>query len=173
MTKPLSIEIKRSKKKQVRFILFSIPLAALAIWIATKASSGSIDMFIGWIGAVFFGLSTILRVFLFFDNKAQITLDDKGILDRRLKIGRLKWEDIENAEVYSRTRQKFIALSLNETSEKPLNPINNKLNNMLGAGNINLNMSLLDFDPELLADVINGLRILNVDERKGLLAKMN
>src|SRR5438876_97609 len=39
----------------------------------------------------------VLAVWLLLDSRPQLVLDDRGILDRRLRVGRIPWSRIERA----------------------------------------------------------------------------
>jgi hypothetical protein len=101
------------------------------------------------------------------DGQAPITIDDRGILDRRLRYGLIEWNDIEGAYLrrYTptgwRTGSGSILLCLQLRDPKKytdrLPPITRRLvglNALFGETSVFLNLTGTDAEPEEIVDLI-------------------
>jgi hypothetical protein len=67
---------------------------------------------VGWIGVGFFGLGFIAFPVMFFRTGPQVVINDEGIEDRRLKIGVIRWEDIQSLSIGSVNSAKFLCIEV-------------------------------------------------------------
>jgi hypothetical protein len=48
-----------------------------------------------WGGIVFFGACALMAIVQILDRRPRLVIDERGILDRTLKVGVIEWHDIE------------------------------------------------------------------------------
>jgi len=71
-----------------------------------------------WVAFDLLGLALFITAFL--DRRPKLILDDRGILDKRLRIGVIPWAEIRSVDVRSLGGVNFIWLKRSETgSENP------------------------------------------------------
>jgi len=82
-----------------------------ASYFTARTAAGFLQA-VGWFGVVFFGLCLVAILFQLFRRGPTVTIDELGVLDRRLGIGPIPWQDISSVSVTQIKRQRFIALWL-------------------------------------------------------------
>jgi hypothetical protein len=92
----------------------TLGLAGLAVlMIAASYFSTQIgSRFMGWSGVAFFGLCLVGILSQLLRHGPTVVIDDLGVFDRRLRIGRIPWEDIASVSVAQVRRQRLISLWL-------------------------------------------------------------
>jgi len=135
--------IKNSRWKYVLLLLGSIGFVACGIWIVIDGS------WLGWFAIVFFGSGIPLFIWQLADSRPRLIIDDYGVLDRTLGVGRIAWSDIEAAFVRSISGNDFICLELKnpEKYAQKLSKVKQAMtaaNRNLGFTDFNLNLSGVD-----------------------------
>lgn len=115
---------------------------------------------VGWMSVLFFGGCAAVAVAQLVDTRARLVVDDRGVFDRTLKVGVIRWEDIVDAEVAFAGGNPFIALRLTNAAvyTDRLGPVHRRLvqlNQGLGLGALNVNLTAIDTDPHALALLIS------------------
>ena len=90
-------------------------LAALA-FVATGAlllRSDEAPAVVGWSSIVFFGGCALIGVWQLVDRRPRIVVDDRGILDRTLRVGVIEWADIEHLHLSG----DFVCLELRDPAK--------------------------------------------------------
>ena len=80
----------------------------------------SSDLFhkaIGWLGVAFFGAALLAILFQLFRRRPTVIIDDSGVMDTRLGVGYIAWEDIASISVADIHRQRFISLWLRDEAK--------------------------------------------------------
>jgi hypothetical protein len=67
---------------------------------------------VGWFGVAFFGLYLISILLQVFRHGPTVVIDELGVLDRRMGVGRIPWGDIASVSVAQVRRQRLISLWL-------------------------------------------------------------
>ncbi|HYF63625.1 MAG TPA: STM3941 family protein [Herpetosiphonaceae bacterium] len=146
---------------RVRFILLtvlSLAFVGIGVMLVTSASASRAgNTWKGWLAIVFFGACAAVGAWQLFDRRPRLVIDDEGVFDRTLKVGRIPWSAIAGATPQSILGNHFIALDLRNEEEwiarlpKPYRSMV-KGNEALGFAKLNLNLSGTDAKPaELLA----------------------
>lgn len=141
------IEIKFSRIKISLLLLLALAFVGGGIFIlfVAKDARGKIT---GWASTILFGLPCAVFLKLFFNTEPRIILDDEGIEDKSLNIGKILWDDIEAAYPNNIVTNKFISLQV-KNIEKYLSRTTapkRKLasyNQSLGFETLNLNLICL------------------------------
>jgi hypothetical protein len=137
-----TIEIKSSRGKYIALLIGSIGFVAGGAFILLIDG----PMLIGWMSIIIFGASIPLFTWQIFDRRPRLKIDDTGILDRTLGVGKIAWDDINDAFVKSIHSNDFVCLKLTDP-EKYVGKLNSikkamtKANEKLGFTPISLNLS--------------------------------
>ena len=158
------IKLYKSSWKGIRLIALTLPFVIIGLWLISKEQIGTFDYIVGWLCVSFFGLGIPLGIFVLFDRRPQIIINESGIFDRTLKQGEIKWEQILEAYPIDVYNQKFIAIVVDETFEfkKRQYKWAQKLNELVGAQKLNINLSQIKIDEIKLSELIN--KIINSEK---------
>lgn len=165
------IKLYKSNWKGIKLIALTLPFVIIGIWMISKEQKGTFDFYMGWFITSFFGLGIPLGIFTLFDKRAQIIVNEIGIFDRTLKQGIIKWEQIIEAYPIDIHDQKFISIVVDETFEfkKRQYKWAEKLNELVGAQKLNLNLSQIKIDENKLSELINKISNSEKNERLNLI----
>ena len=103
----------------------------------------------GWVPIVFFGTGAIVFAWQIVDSRPRLTIDENGVTDRTLGIGRIAWDDIESAYLATIQGNGFICLELRNPEQylakmsktrRSMSPLNREL----GFTDFNINLSNID-----------------------------
>jgi len=97
--------IKSSPKKGILVLILSIALVALSIWAIDEKP------FLGWVGAVFFGLGVPASLMMLRPNHMYLKLDSEGfdlVVGKRHNITR--WGDVQRFEMGKMSGNKLIGI---------------------------------------------------------------
>jgi hypothetical protein len=135
--------IKNSRWKYVLLFVGCIGFVAAGIWMVITGNS------FGWLAILFFGGGIPICIWQIADTRPRLVIDEHGVLDRTLGVGRIAWSDIETAYVRSISGNDFICLELKNTEEyaRKLSKVKRAMvaaNRNLGFTNFNLNLSGVD-----------------------------
>jgi hypothetical protein len=152
------IVINSSRGKYILLTIGSLAFVAAGIVMVTSASASRAgNGWKGWLGIVFFSACAAVGIWQGFDRRPRLVIDDEGVFDRTLKVGRIPWSAIAGATPRSMRGNHFIALDLRNEEQwiarlaKPYQ-VMVKGNVALGFAQLNLNLSGTDANPdELLA----------------------
>jgi hypothetical protein len=105
-----------------------------------------------------FGFGSLALIYTYaIDRRPRIVIDNNGVTDRTLHVGRIDWADIVGIELRSLYGNKFVVLRLRD-SQKYLDRLSrgrrfaSQSNRALGFGELNLNLSLVNMSAK---DVLN------------------
>lgn len=149
----------------------TIPFVVIGLWMITDNPSGSTEYIMGWVGTCFFGLGIPVGLFQTFDKRPQIIINENGIWDRTTNQGEIKWEQIIEAYPLDIAGQKFISLVTDDTFvfTKKLYKWAAKINEEIGAQNLNLSLGQINIDECDLTNLINELSKTERKERKKII----
>ena len=110
------IEIKFSRTKLIFLALLALIFVVGGIFILSVAKDlrGKV---IGWTSIIFFGFGLIVFLKQIMNTKPRIILDDEGIEDKSLDIGKILWDDIEAAYPNNIVSNKFISLKIKDVEK--------------------------------------------------------
>ena len=152
------IEIKFNRAKLFGFALLAalFVIGGIFLIFVAKETRGKIA---GWSALLFFGLCLAVFVKQIFYTAPRLMLDDEGIEDKSLGIGKIFWRDIEAAYPNNILMNKFISLKVTDV-EKYLRKSTKSqqkiasYNQSLGFETLNLNLvGLAVSQKELLAEI--------------------
>lgn len=152
------IIVKTSVWKSIFFLLICLSFTVGGIFIIFVAKDWSKTL-IGFASLFFFGFGFFALLRQALDRRPRLTIDEKGVTDRTLGVGRIDWEDIEVVQLTSIFTNNFIVLKLTNVEKylKNLSSVSKKatkLNKSLGFGELNLNLSLVDMKPKRIYEII-------------------
>lgn len=105
------MEFRASPAKSVG-LLFLVFLMGAGAYYLTTLDEPEHAAVIGWMGVVFCGISAIFTFRGLFVSGVQVTIDERGILDHRLGVGCIPWEDVAEFRVSEVQSQKFLSFRL-------------------------------------------------------------
>lgn len=151
-------EIRFSRISFFLLSLLALAFVVLGIFIALNARNQK-DTLIAWSSIILFGLCFLVFLKHFFNNAPRIIVDDEGIEDKSLKVGKILWQDIEVAYSNNFMTNKFISLKLKDADKylTKTSNFNRKLsgfNKSLGFETLNLNLIGLKVSQKDLLNII-------------------
>ncbi|MCB1100033.1 MAG: PH domain-containing protein [Verrucomicrobiae bacterium] len=66
----------------------------------------------GWLSIIFFGGCALVAIAQIIDSRPRLIIDDEGILDRTLRVGRIPWSEIQGAYIRTISGNDFICLEV-------------------------------------------------------------
>jgi len=150
-----TIEIKSSRGKYFALLFGAIGFVAGGAFILLIGG----PKLIGWASIIFFGAGIPLSIWQILDRRPRLKIDDTGIVDRTLGVGKIAWEDIEGAFVKSIQGNDFICLNLrnNKKYTDKLSSVKKAMisaNEKLGFTPISLNLSGVDTNANEILELI-------------------
>lgn len=132
--------IRNSRWKHVLLLIASVGFVVAGVAMLVKGN------WFGWVAIIFFGSGIPLFVWQIMDARPRLVIDEHGVLDRTLGVGRIDWLDIEVAQVMSIAGNDFIALELRDPEKYwgRLSSVKRAMasaNRRLGFSDFNLNLS--------------------------------
>lgn len=166
------LKLYKSPKKSIRLLLLCLPFIVLGIFIVIKGGG-----WIGWCSICFFGLSIPIAFINLLDRKPQVIINDIGIYDRTIHKEFINWEIILDVYPFYVNKEPFISLVIHEDFKpskrkgKFYKTIT-RLNESLGAQELNLNLGMIDVDEVKLSGLIKTLIYAPKSERTTLLKEL-
>jgi len=162
------IKLYKTTTKGLKIIGMSLPFVAIGLWMITQEPIGTTPYIMGWVCTCFFGLGIPFGLFQTFDKRPQIIITEKGIWDRTTNQDEVKWEQIIEAYPLNIHGQKFISLVTDDTFVFKKKPYKwaTKINQFVGAQNLNLHLGQINIDELELTNFINQVSQQSIDERK-------
>ena len=103
-----------SRIRYTLFLLLALLFVLAGAWLLLNLPT---DRWIGWACVIFFGAGAVLFVKQLLDRAPRLTLTATGVTDRTLKIGEIKWVDIQVAYLQSIRGSQFLCLQLRNTDD--------------------------------------------------------
>jgi hypothetical protein len=153
-----SLEIKFSRVKLSALLLITFVFVAGGIFLIVIAKDTRTTL-IGWSSVVFFGFGVVVFLKQFLNTAPRMILDDEGIEDKSLGVGKILWDDIVAAYPNNFFTNKFISLQLTDL-EKYLQRTSKRTrkivsyNKALGFEALNLNLVCLNVSQDGLMTLI-------------------
>lgn len=150
------LEIKSSRLKYM--ILFVGVVGFVVGGVFVLLSGG--PQWVGWMSIIFFGSGIPLFIWQILDRRPRLKIDDSGIVDRTLGIGKIfLWEDIDGAYKKAIQGNDFICLKLRNQDRYlgQLSPVKKalvKANEKLGFTPIALNFSGIAANADQILELI-------------------
>ena len=143
------------------------PLIALFGVSLLFAIGGFLLLFRGMEGDVL-GAGIVLALFVpasvifgrrLFDRRPRLSIDDEGILDPYLKVGKIPWHELGGAYVQQLRRRTFLCLVPREPErwlarKSPLGRLMSRGDQALGFTALNVDLTGVDCDPQALQELI-------------------
>ncbi len=152
-----TVEYHSSKGRYVFTLILSFFLIAMGVFVILNTE----ELLAGIVTAGFFSLAVPICIKELLDTRPRLILDNEGITDRTLGVGKILWADIDGAQLSVIRHNAFIGLKID--SAKVDNFIQNqawwkklfiKANKAFGFQQININLVGLDADFEELLSLI-------------------
>jgi hypothetical protein len=165
------IKLYKTTKRGLKIIGMSIPFVVIGIWMITQEQYGTTNYIMGWFGTCFFGLGIPIGLFQAFDKRPQIIINENGIWDRTTNQDEIKWEQIIEAYPLDIHEQNFICLVTDDTFVFKKKPYKwaAKINEFVGAQNLNLSLGQINVDVCDLTNLVNELSKSEKKERKNII----
>lgn len=165
------IKLYKTTKRGLKVIGMSIPFVVIGVWMITQEPFGTFNYIMGWLCTCFFGLGIPVGLFQTFDKRPQIIINENGVWDRTTKQDEIKWEQIIEAYPLDIHEQKFICLVTDDTFVFKKKPYKwaTKINEFVGAQNLNLSLGQINVDEVDLTNLINELSKVGTEERGKLI----
>ncbi len=167
-------EIKLYKSPLLAVLLFLMCLAfvLMSIFIIHH------NLFIKWLGILFFGLGAFISLIIIFDRTPQMIINQKGIWYKKAIWTKynaddiIEWQTINQIYWSAINNQKFICLDLLQSQPKKQNTFQKsfaKLNKSMGFEETNLPLSLIKIDADKLVDFLASMTVSNETQREYLI----
>ena len=152
-----AIVVSSSRLRYVLLLFGALGFVTAGILMILYAPAA--DRWIGWASVAFFGSGVVVFARQIIDARPRLIIDNVGVLDRTLGIGRIPWSQIVGARLVSIQRVPFISLSLRDPDRwlQRLSPIGRAIataNAGLGLPPFNLNLAAVDADPEQVLQLV-------------------
>jgi uncharacterized protein YjeT (DUF2065 family) len=150
--------IKTSVWKSVCLLLICLMFVVGGIFILFVGKNWR-AFFIGLASFSFFGFGFVVLIRQTLDRRPRIIIDETGVTDRTLGVGKIDWDDIQASVLTAVFTNSFICLKISNV-EKYVGKLSNtskkmtKLNKSLGFGELNLNLSLVDMKPAKIQEIV-------------------
>lgn len=153
------IKLYKTTTKGLKIIGMCLPFVVMGIWMITDSPYGSTEYIMGWIGTCFFGLGIPIGLIQLLDRRPQIIINENGIWDRTTKQDEIKWEQIIDVYPFDIYDQKFISIIPDDSFvfKKKTYKWTSKLNKVMGAQNLNLNLGQTNIDEIKFTELIQNL----------------
>lgn len=102
---------RAARRKLLVLLLGSLAFVASGVFILVTGR-GVGPTLTGLAGIAFFGMCAVVAIVQLFDARPRLVIDERGVLDRTLKVGIITWADILDAEPMRVSNQPFIARKL-------------------------------------------------------------
>lgn len=168
------IKLYKSPGRAKKLIIGSFVFVIIGLF---QLESEHIPEWIAYSGICFFGLGILVGLFHLFDDRPQIIINEIGIFDRMGHKEIINWKIIKNAYLINISGQPFISIAVDE-KYKPSKKKGKfyrkvaKLNESIGAQEINISLGQLKVDYQKLTDFILQMRTATKKEsnttQKGL-----
>lgn len=106
------LEIYVNKKRTLALIGLTCVMVAIS-YVCTRLP-GLLPRLVGWVGVGFFSLAFLVLPRQLFRAGPQLVIDERGLEDRRSKLGRIDWADIVLLSVVEVRGQKFLSIQVVE-----------------------------------------------------------
>lgn len=145
--------IKNSRWKYIALLIGCIGFVCAGIFMVIDGN------WFGLAAIIFFGSGIPIFIWQLIDSRPRLIIDDNGILDRTLGVGRIAWSDIEAVYVQSISSNDFICLELKNTEKYAQNLSKVKramttANRSLGFTDFNINLSGVDARTDEIFELI-------------------
>lgn len=145
--------IRNSRARHFLLLIGCMGFVGTGIWMVVQGKS------FGWVAILFFGTGLVVSIWQIADSRPRLIIDERGVLDRTLGVGRIDWSDIQAAYVRSISGNDFICLEL-KNPEKYAQKLSNVKRAMAGANrglgftDFNLNLSGVEASPEEVFELL-------------------
>ncbi len=149
------IEIKTSRIKYVLLLMITIGFVAGGIFILMNNGPA----WVGWMSIIFFGSGIPLFIWQIADSRPRLIIDDEGVNDRTLGVGKILWKDIGGAYLKSIQNNDFICLQLKNTEKylgklSPIKQATASANAKLGFTPLSLNLSGVSANADQVLELV-------------------
>lgn len=167
----IEIKLQKTTTKGLKIIGMCLPFVAIGLWMIIQEPVGTTPYVMGWVCTCFFGLGIPVGLFQTFDSRPQIIITENGIWDRTTNQDEVKWEQIIEAYPLDIFEQKFISLVTDDSFVFKKKPYKwaEKINQEIGAQNLNLHLGQINVDEIELTNFINRISKENIEERRKLI----
>lgn len=170
-----NIEIKLSRVKMFLLLLLALVFVIGGIFILSVAEDMR-GQIIGWSSILLFGFGAVVFLIQLLNTAPRIILNDEGIEDKSLGIGKILWDDIEAAYPNNIFTNKFISLQVRniekylQRTSKPKRKLAS-YNQALGFETLNLNLVGLAISQKDIMTLITAHLFISAKKNGGMLIK--
>lgn len=165
------IKLYKSPGRAKRLILGCSVFVIIGLW---QLESEHTPLWIAYSGIFFFGLGLLVGLFHLLDDRPQIIINEVGIFDRMSHKEMINWEIIKDAYLINIAGQPFICIVVDEkfSPSKKKGKFYRKvakLNEFVGAQEINVSLGQLNVDYQKLNDFILQMRSATKSDKNDIL----
>ncbi len=145
--------IKNSRIENSLLLVMVVVFAVAGAWMGLEGEP------LGWMAMLLFGSGIPVFGWRLISGRPRLILDERGVIDSTLGVGRIEWRDIRSAQVRSIKGNFFICLGLVD-SEKYLARLSGvkrslaRANRGLGFSDLNLNLSGVDANTHQILELV-------------------
>jgi len=167
------IKLYKSPWRAIKLILICSVFVLLGLW---GILTGNMPVWVSLLNICFFGLGLPIGLFHLFDSRPQIIINETGIFDRTINKDFINWEIIKDAYLIDINSQNFICLIVDEKfkpSKKKTKLYQQavRLNEAIGAQELNISLGQIKINPEKLTDFILQMLTASHQDREELINK--
>ncbi|HEX8070199.1 MAG TPA: STM3941 family protein [Pyrinomonadaceae bacterium] len=145
--------INNSRRKYVPLLIGCMGFVATGVWMVVHGEA------FGWVPIMFFGCGIPVCLRQIADARPRLIIDERGVVDRTLGVGRISWGDIEAAYVRSINGNDFICLELKNPAKyaRKLSKVKRAMataNRGLGFTDFSLNLSGVDASTDEVFELV-------------------
>lgn len=106
------LEIQVSKPRTLALIGLTCVMVGMCYFCTTLPDL--VPRIVGWFGVLFFSLGFIVLPRQLFRAGPQVVVDERGLEDRRSKLGLVDWSDVVSVTVGAVRKQKFLCIEVTD-----------------------------------------------------------
>lgn len=151
------LAIKNSGCTALIGIVIFLPFTITGLYLVINEDKGNI--YLDWFVFLLFASLTLLNVWILFDKRTRIVINENGIDDKKLGVGVIEWNDILDVKVVRAGKMDLIHLKLENPSKYKnkmslFNKITAKLNHTLAGDSVQINVNIVDMEAVEIAEMI-------------------
>ena len=136
-------------------LLIFIPFALMGLFVVYKEHS-----LMGWLIFLLFAGLCGTCLWLYFDRRPRLVINQIGVSDQRSKAGVIEWRDISSLNIVRTKNTQHIQLGVVEPAKYfsrmgKLQKLGAKLDNAVGLDEISINATGLEMSPDEIAAIIS------------------
>lgn len=148
------IVIRNSKGAAGCGLLILFPFAVLGAYLVYQQNS-----LMNWLVFLLFAGLCAVCLWLYFDRRPRIVINEQGIEDKRTKMGAIEWRDITNLSIVRMKNTQHLQIKVAEPSKyfarmSKIQKIGTKIDTLGGLDELSINVTGLEISADKIAEII-------------------